>query len=105
MEYACLSLQSKLSKEEINRVTWVTGHPWKQETPKNISLWATNSALQASTRATKLHIDSYFGLIKNTFNLQVLFGRRQFLPQASKVFEPHFSLQEEPYPKAFHCKI
>lgn len=75
MEYACLSLQSKLSKEEINRVT------------------------------TKLHIDSYFGLIKNTLNLQVLFGRRQFLPQASKVFEPHFSLQEEPYPKAFHCKI
>lgn len=48
----------------------------------------------------------YFGLIKKTYSesIQAVWKKTEFPPQASKVFEPHFSMQEEPYSKGFHCK-
>lgn len=59
---------------------------------------------QAANRATKLHTDSVFWSNKKQ-STNAFWKRTEFLPQASKVFEPHFSMQEEPYSKAFHCKI
>lgn len=111
MECACLSVQSKLSKEEISRAKYVTAqisHGNKRyKRSKTTNLWAANRALPASvlaahrlpTRQPNCTLTVYFGLIKN--NLQMLFGRGQnfFHKQAkylSLTFPCRRSLTQKP---------
>lgn len=66
-----------------------------KETSKTTSLWTANTALLASTRATKLHMDNVFWLNKQTTD--AIWKKTEFLPQASQMFEPYFSRKEKPF--------
>lgn len=85
MECACLSVQSRQSKEEKQGdIGHCSNHPWKQK---------RHPKLQACGQPTQPCC--VFWLNKQTTD--AVWKKTEFLPQASQMFEPYFSRKEKPF--------